>query len=112
MPGGDGTGPLGRGPMTGGGFGFCAGFSHPGYTNPGIGRGLGRGGGRGFRRVFYGRGRGFFGRPYYQDTYYPTVQSREEEKTYLENMVKGLEEEISSIRERIKNLSKEKKENP
>jgi hypothetical protein len=113
MPGGDGTGPLGHGPMTGGGFGFCAGFSNPVNANPGIGRGLGRGRGRGLRRVSWGRGgRGFFGRGFYQDPYYHSVQSREEEKVYLENMVKGLEEEISSIRERIKILSKEKKENP
>jgi hypothetical protein len=101
MPGGDGTGPVGRGPMTGRRFGFCAGFSHPGYANPGFGQGLGRNWGRGF-------GRGFLGRGFNQDPYYPPVQTREEEKTYLENMIKGLEEEISSVRERIKELSKEK----
>ena len=112
MPNGDGTGPLGRGQMTGGGFGFCAGFSHPGYSNPGIGRGLGRGRGRGFGRIFWGRGRGFFRRGLSENPYYSPVQTREEKKTYLENMIKGLEEEISSIRERINKLPKDKKENP
>jgi hypothetical protein len=34
MPFGDGTGPLGLGPMIGRGAGFCAGFGRPGFTNP------------------------------------------------------------------------------
>jgi hypothetical protein len=76
MPFGDGTGPLGLGPMTGRGAGFCAGFGRPGFARPmpsypysygyagstplwpgwgygsgrGFGRGLGRGFGRGRRR--------------------------------------------------------------
>ena len=39
MPGGDRTGPLGRGPMTGRALGYCAGNNRPGYANPGFGRG-------------------------------------------------------------------------
>lgn len=34
MPAGDGTGPLGSGPMTGRAAGFCAGYPVPGYANP------------------------------------------------------------------------------
>ena len=34
MPAGDKTGPLGLGPMTGRGLGYCAGYSNPGYANP------------------------------------------------------------------------------
>ena len=56
MAGGDGTGPVGMGPMTGRAAGFCAGFGVPGYMNPmpgrgfgGRGRGFGGGGGRGGR---------------------------------------------------------------
>ena len=60
MLGGDGTGPVGRGPMTGRGHGLCAGYSSPGYANPSYDRGLGRGRGRGFGRGFWGRGRGFW----------------------------------------------------
>ena len=75
MPGGDGTGPAGMGPMTGRAAGYCAGYGTPGFANPvvgrgrfgygvgrgfgrgaGFGRGVGRGFGRGFRRGF---GRGF-----------------------------------------------------
>jgi hypothetical protein len=52
MPGGDRTGPMGMGPMTGRGAGFCAGSRAPGYLSAGLGRGWfgrGRGGGRGWR---------------------------------------------------------------
>jgi hypothetical protein len=58
MPGGDGTGPAGMGPMTGRAGGFCAGYPVPGYMNPVGGRGYG-GWGRGFRGGGFGRGRGF-----------------------------------------------------
>ncbi|MFW6279417.1 MAG: DUF5320 domain-containing protein [Planctomycetota bacterium] len=53
MPGGDGTGPAGMGPMTGRAAGYCAGYGVPGYMNPipgggywGAGRGFGGGRGR------------------------------------------------------------------
>ena len=64
MPGFDGSGPLGEGPMTGGGFGYCGTRRRPGYAlrgralyggfgpgrGPGFGRGrgLGRGAGPGY----------------------------------------------------------------
>ena len=41
MPFGDGTGPMGLGPMTGRGAGFCAGFGSPGFANPVPGRWFG-----------------------------------------------------------------------
>ena len=62
MPGGDGTGPMGYGPMTGRAAGYCAGYPAPGSMNPipgggfgGYGRGMG-GGGRGRRNWFYATG--------------------------------------------------------
>ena len=60
MPGGDRTGPRGRGRKTGRGLGYCAGHGSPGWTQVrpfygrGRGRGQGRGGGFGWNR---GRGR-------------------------------------------------------
>jgi len=48
MPGGDRTGPVGMGPMTGRAAGFCAGFPVPGNATPGGGRGMGMGRARGF----------------------------------------------------------------
>ena len=59
MPGGDGTGPGGMGPMTGRAAGYCAGYPVPGFMNAGPGRGfagLGRGGGWGRRNMFYATG--------------------------------------------------------
>jgi len=38
MPAGDGTGPMGMGPMTGRAAGYCAGYPAPGYANPMAGR--------------------------------------------------------------------------
>jgi len=38
MPFGDGTGPVGMGPMTGRAAGFCAGYPVPGYMNSAVGR--------------------------------------------------------------------------
>ncbi len=62
MPAGDKTGPLGLGPMTGRGMGYCGGSAAPGYVAPigGRGWGGGRGGGHGGERRYgrrYGRGR-------------------------------------------------------
>ena len=48
MPGGDRTGPMGMGPMTGRAAGYCAGSPVPGYMNNAAGRGFGGGFGRGF----------------------------------------------------------------
>jgi hypothetical protein len=106
MPGGDGTGPIGRGPMTGRAAGLCAGYTTPGYTTPVYGRCLGRG----VRRGFWGHGRGFWWRDYSPEPYYSPAPTKEEEKTYLENMIKNLNEEIKSLQDRIQEISKEKKD--
>ena len=58
MPGGDRSGPMGMGPMTGRGAGFCSGVNRTGYFNavPGPGAGMGAGRGGMFRRAAGGRG--------------------------------------------------------
>jgi hypothetical protein len=61
MPAGDGTGPVGMGPRTGRGAGYCSGFDAPGWANWGPGRrfyGRGGAGMRGGRWGGYGAGRG------------------------------------------------------
>lgn len=58
MPGGDRTGPMGMGPMTGRGAGYCAGYGGPGYVNPIPRGGFGRGWRRGGRGGGWGRGWG------------------------------------------------------
>jgi hypothetical protein len=62
MPFGDGTGPMGLGPMTGRGAGFCAGFGRPGFASPIPGYSQPYGYGYltpGWLRWSYGFGRGF-----------------------------------------------------
>lgn len=64
MPGRDGTGPMGRGAMTGRAAGFCQGVGMTGYSNPAPGRGFGRGRGvcdfgggrRGWRNMYHATG--------------------------------------------------------
>jgi len=56
MPGGDRTGPLGQGPMTGRAAGYCVGNDFPGYAGQGFGRGRGSRGGFGGRSMYNPRG--------------------------------------------------------
>ena len=51
MPRGDGTGPMGGGPMSGRGMGTCAAYPNPGYASGGFG--CGKGCGRGIRSRFF-----------------------------------------------------------
>lgn len=118
MPGGDRTGPMGMGPMTGRAAGFCAGYPVPGYMNPGFGRGWGRGFGRGFGRG-WGRGMGFgrgWAYPGYGVTpvtqpapYYPPPSlPAADELKMLHDQLKYAEEDLKAMRERIVELEKEK----
>lgn len=117
MPGLDGTGPRGTGPMTGGGWGLCS----PG----GFGRGLGFG-----RRFGLGRGYGFGGRmPYagagqwsgYGPPYgypyaggapyayggggpYAPQMTKEEELDLLKNQAQEARGQLEQIEARIKDL--------
>jgi len=111
MPGGDGTGPGGLGPMTGRAAGFCAGFPVPGYANPVGGRGMGMGWGRGGG---FGRGRGFgwgrvgYGMPAYGGAPYgpmPTVTS-EQELAGLKEQSKFMQNALDEISKRIEELEK------
>jgi len=110
MPGGNGTGPLGQGPMTGRAAGFCAGYQVPGYANPVGGRGFfGRGRGFGGRGGGFGRGRGFgwygagFGFPV---PVAPSVTG-EQELQELKQQAEFLQSSLSQINERISQLQAE-----
>ena len=115
MPGGDGTGPAGLGPMTGRRAGYCSGNSAPGYANPiprrgmGFGRGMGRG--RGFRRMAFAQVA-----PIDRVApVYPAQQpTKEQEKQYLENEVKAIEveenalkQDLEAVKKRLDELKKE-----
>ena len=118
MPRGNRTGPMGWGPRTGRGLGYCAGFSSPGYTKgPGMGLGRGYGGGRGWRGGGWGRGRF-----YYQDPYFdqpdmafpgplpPRFPNPEEESIFLEQTLKSLKKEIELIETKLEEIKSKKQE--
>ena len=126
MPGGDGMGPMGMGPMTGRAAGFCAGYGMPGYTNPipgqglgmGFGRGRGfwgggRGGGRGWRNQSYatgvpgGAGGGMpYGAPYAMP--YASAPTKEQELDMLKGQAEQFETTLGDIRKRLQELETEK----
>ena len=115
MPAGDGRGPIGSGPMTGRGAGYCAGYSVPGYANSvrgggcfGYGRGRGGGRGRGFGN--FGGGRPFTERrfqnsPYPYDYEYPQAEfSAEAEAKMLKQQTEFMQKNIEILNERIRQL--------
>lgn len=85
MPGGDGTGPLGFGPGSGRGAGYCLGYPAPGFANslPG-----------GMRR------RGF---AYRRPRLYRSIP---DEKELLEREANYLREELKLLEERLNTLSR------
>jgi len=102
MPGGDRTGPWGRGPLTGRGMGFCGGFYGPGHFGP-WGGGFGRGRGRWYRDMP--------GRPFPPDEDRGIwTPSKEEEEKYLEGLLSDLEAETAEIKKRIEELKGTKDE--
>jgi len=116
MPGGDGTGPLGMGPMNGRAAGFCAGYGMPGYMNPIGGRGFwggGRGGGRGWRNRFYATGvpgGAWTGMPYgapYANPY-ASAPTKEQELDMLKGQAEQFETALGDIRKRLQEIEAEK----
>ena len=134
MPGGDGTGPAGMGPMTGRAAGYCAGYAVPGYMNPTFGRGIGgggfwgrgggRGGGRGRRNWYNATGmtgwqRAAQGMPawgmypppaygaYAAPAYGPYGAAPEQELEMLQRQAEGFTEQLEQIKQRIEELQKE-----
>ena len=126
MPGFNGTGPWGQGPMTGGARGYC----NPGYGSA-SGRGYGPGRGRGFRRGFgpgYGRSRGYgFGRGFSRWDAYPPVggwpetttnapygspygMKPEDEVNMLRDEAEAMKNELESINQRIEELESQSSE--
>lgn len=117
MPRGNHTGPMGMGPMSGRGAGYCTGNEMPGYSNDAPGRGFGPGFGRGRGRGLglFGRGRqgrsyaagrpwgmrlGGYGAP---DVSPPPYQSAdpEMEKMALNSQARALQSELAAIKKRL-----------
>jgi len=115
MPGFNGSGPMGAGPMTGGARGNC----NPANAlyNPQFERGYGRGMGlrRGFRGGAgqrmgagpgYGRGFGFY--PPADGTFYQ--MNAEDEMSMLKANADSMKKSLDAISKRIKDLEKEPSE--
>lgn len=83
MPGGNGTGPLGRGPLTGRGLGPC-GRGYFSYRRPRLGR-----------RRGYGRGLGYY------DYYEPYPVDENTDRSFLENEKAMLEARLKDINEAL-----------
>ncbi len=126
MPGGDGTGPGGMGPMTGRAAGYCAGYNVPGYANSvggrGFGFGGGFGGGRGRRNWYTATGmtgwqRAAAGYPAVgapvnyaagvPPVGYPTL-SAQQEKDMLKAQADSLQQNLENIQARLDELNADK----
>ncbi len=88
MPGFDGTGPMGMGPMTGGGRGFCAVPLRPAYA------------GRGFHTPYAAP----WGAPYYGAPPYTPQVPREEELDYLKGLSQSMRNDLEEIEARIQQI--------
>ncbi|MFO8015327.1 MAG: DUF5320 domain-containing protein [Phycisphaerae bacterium] len=127
MPGGDGTGPAGMGPMTGRAAGYCAGYGTPGYVNPipgrGGGWGFGRGGGWGRGRGGWGRRNWFYatGLPGWQRAaqgmpawggvpFGAAAPTPEAEKQFLSQQVEALQQQLDAARQRLDELATQESE--
>ena len=119
MPGGDRTGPMGMGPMTGRAAGYCAGYPAPGFASGAFGRGFrggGRGVGRGRRQRFYATGvpgwmqagsAPAMGMPWGAALAEP---GKEVETASLKQQAEFLEQSLAGIKERLAELEKSSKE--
>jgi len=134
MPGGDQTGPMGTGPMTGRAAGYCAGNQSPGFVTALGGRGFGGGrrfggrGGRGAhgrRNQFYATGlsgwqRAAVGLPAFgggpstaapsTGPGVPPAVSEEQELSLLKRQADGLAGALDELKKRIAELGAEPQE--
>jgi hypothetical protein len=114
MPRGDGTGPMGMGPMTGRAAGYCAGYAAPGFANPACGY-YGRG--RGFRRMYPAAGFPVWG-GYAGYSGYPGAAGQinddpetarlvaRREANWLTQQIGAMERALQSAKERLAGLNK------
>lgn len=98
MPGFDGTGPRGMGPMTGGGRGFCA-IPLPGSWPTYLGRGAYTPYGVPWGMPYYGAGPATPGA-----VPFAPQMTREQELDFLKNQAQAMREQLEQIESRIQQL--------
>ena len=106
MPGGDRTGPMGMGPMTGRRAGFCGGAGVPGCMNhrrgARLGQGQGRGrGGRGRRNMFHATGLPGWMRSGVAGVAPAEVPASEVERQSLQDQVKTLQSQLDEVKRQL-----------
>lgn len=111
MPGYDGTGPMGMGPMTGGARGMCSDYGSN-YERRGFRPRLDRGRGRGFRNMFWATGQpGWMrGGQTAGAGNYPAPHSKEQEIAFLRDQSAALKSELDGIHSRLQALESEEME--
>ena len=110
MPGFDGSGPQGMGPMTGGARGFCnpRGAAYPAGYGAGRGMACGRGGYGFGRGMAYGRGmRRGSGAGGMYPIYPPYPYSEENELNMLRSQAAAIKDNLERINQRITELGKD-----
>ena len=104
MPGGDRTGPMGMGPRTGRGAGFCGGAGVPGFISRMGGAFLGRGrgrGGRGWRNMFYATGLPGWMRSGPAGVPPAEVPASEAERQSLQDQVETLQLQLDEVKRQL-----------
>jgi len=94
MPGFDGTGPRGMGPMTGGGRGFCAIPLWQGYAGTGS-------------QMPYAAP---WSTPYYRTPPLTPELTREEELNYLKGLAQSLRKDLEEIETRVQEIEGKEEE--
>jgi hypothetical protein len=108
MPGGDRTGPMGMGPRTGRGAGYCGGAggapSGSGFTSrmgaAFLGRGRGRGG-RGRRNMFYATGLPGWMRGGPGSVAPAEVPASEAERQSLQDQMEALQSQLDEVKRQL-----------
>jgi hypothetical protein len=111
MPRGDGTRPVGLGPMTGRAAKHCRGYVIPDFVNPTFGCGFGRGGGRGLHRGFWDSFPGFavnVAPMLFYQAYPVSGTDQVAEARMLENQITMVEQSLKNAKERLNELQKGK----
>lgn len=115
MPGFNGTGPRGEGPMTGGARGYCAGTKSSssaflGGFGTGRGNRMGMGRGMGRRACGMGRGMGYGARFYDAPSAYGYSENESLESSGLKSEISSLKGELSEIKSQLKSILNKDKE--
>ena len=94
MPRGNRTGPMGMGPRTGRGMGYCSGYTVPGYAHGAPMGGRGRGMGWGPQNRYAVN----------EPPYFPEPMTAKEEAKLLEQTLENLKSQIKTIEKRMESL--------